>query len=122
MNNTFSEDHALNRDILIFTKRLLALVKLGSKISSALAVVGQDEAIESKHLKLAAANMARDIVAANNTKSFPDLLAEHPRLFSPFYVELVKIGWETHCDNAQIFSELLSVYGFERQLDTVRKH
>lgn len=123
MNNTFSDDDALNRDILIFTKRLLAFLKLGSTIGQALIAVSQDTTIESKQLKQAAANIARDIRRdGGNTKSLADYFSEYPLFFNPFYVGLVRIGRETGCDQTLIFSELLSVYGFERQLDSVPKH
>lgn len=113
MTKSFSNDDALNRDILVFSKRLLVLLKSGSPIVPALTVLSKDDRIHSALLKSAIASVAEDI---QNTLSLADLLAEYDNLFPPFYIAMIRLGEKTGSVDAAL-SDILSVYEFEHQLD-----
>lgn len=115
MTNSFSDDDGLNRDILIFTKRLHILIKtIGAPIAPALQLLSKDDRIQSNALKAAIASIAEDM---KNDAYLADLLAGYDNIFSPFYVAAIRVGEQT--GNLDIaLKDILGVQEYERQLDS----
>jgi len=74
-------------DVAIFTRQLATLITAGLPLISALTAL--IEQLEKSPLKKVVIKV-RDQINAGST--FADALAQHPRVFSPLYINMVKAG------------------------------
>src|SRR5436309_1820554 len=75
------------RDTLIFTQQLSSLLRSGMSLSDALGVL--ERRTQKKSTAAIMGSLRNDIVQGG---TLSDALAKHPRLFSKFFVNLVRAG------------------------------
>jgi len=91
-------------DVTIFTVDLALLLRTGARINEAIELLASDADIG--RLRAALSRIAGAILSG---ESFADALAQHPRLFSPMYVALVRVG-----EASGALDHILEVLGAER--------
>jgi len=74
-------------DIVIFARQLATMIDSGIPLVHALNILA--EQVENKGLKVVVTTMLHDIEAG---MSFCDALAKHPKVFSEFFVNMVRAG------------------------------
>lgn len=74
-------------DVTVFTGDLALLLQTGARINDSLELLSSDADIG--RLRATVGKITSSILAG---ESFADALAHHPVLFSPMYVELVRVG------------------------------
>jgi general secretion pathway protein F len=92
-------------DVTVFTVDLALLLRTGARINDAIELLALDPDVG--RLRPTLARIAGSILAG---ESFAEALAQHPRLFSPIYVALVRVGEATGA-----LDHILEVLGAERQ-------
>lgn len=75
------------RDVLIFTNQLTSLLRSGMSLSQALGAL--ERRAQKQKMASVLTQLNNDIVQG---ESLSEALAKHPKLFSKFYVNLVKAG------------------------------
>jgi type II secretory pathway component PulF len=75
------------RDVLMFTQQLSTLLKSGMSLSQALGTL--EKRTQKKALSVVLGELRNGIVQG---ESLSDSLAKHPKLFSRFFVNLIKAG------------------------------
>jgi general secretion pathway protein F len=96
--------HPRPEDVTVFTSDLALLLQTGARINDALEVLSSDADIG--RLRPAVAKLTSAILSG---ESFADALAQHPSLFPPMYVELVRVG-----ETSGTLVNILEVLGAER--------
>jgi general secretion pathway protein F len=91
-------------DVTVFTVDLALLLRTGARINEAIELLASDADIG--RLRPTLARVAGSILAG---ESFADALAQHPKLFSPMYVALVRVG-----EASGALDHILEVLGAER--------
>ena len=91
-------------DVTIFTVDLALLLRTGARIDDAVELLASDPDVG--RLRPALARIAGSIMAG---ESFADALAQHPKLFPPMYVALVRVG-----EASGALDHILEVLGAER--------
>ncbi|HEU4656142.1 MAG TPA: type II secretion system F family protein [Capillimicrobium sp.] len=76
-----------SRDLTVMTRQLSTMVSSGLTLLKALYVL--EEQTETPKLKAAMTKVRQDVEAG---RSLSDSLAEHPKIFSPLYVSMVRAG------------------------------
>jgi len=91
-------------DVTVFTGDLALLLQTGARINDALELLSSDADIG--RLRPTVAKLSSSILSG---ESFADALAQHPALFPPMYVELVRVG-----ETSGTLINILEVLGAER--------
>lgn len=96
--------HPRPADVTIFTVDLALLLKTGARINDAIELLAADPDVG--RLRPVLSRIAASIMAG---ESFAEALAQHPKLFSPMYVALVRVG-----EASGALDHILEVLGAER--------
>ncbi len=91
-------------DVTVFTVDLALLLRTGARINEALELFASDPDVG--RLRPTIDKLTSAILAG---ESFADALSQHPRLFSPMYVALVRVG-----EASGALDHILEVLGAER--------
>lgn len=75
------------KDLLSFTQELSTLIKAGLPLDRALSII--TEITDSELLKSITQELLKDV---RGGKSFSEALAQHPRVYSKLYVNMIKAG------------------------------
>ena len=75
---------------LLFTKHLAVMVESGITISEAIAIINDQS--KNPAFQELLTSVLKDI---NNGQSLEKALAKHPKVFDPFYINLIRIGEES---------------------------
>lgn len=76
-------------DLIVFSRQLATLIKAGISFMKCMDTL--EEQTKSKRLKAAITDMRKDVEAGS---SFSDALSKFPRVFSPLYINMVRVGEE----------------------------
>lgn len=99
-----------SKEIFIFSRQLVSLVKAGINILRALDIVEQ----QTKNPSLR--KLVETIrLGVKGGKSFSDCLAEYPKNFSPLYISMVKAGEES----GKLKEAIISVVEHQRQQEEI---
>lgn len=102
-------------ELALVTRQFATLVKAGVPIADALEIL--IEVIESRKLSIAFRDVKECVLQG---MSLEDSLKRHPRFFSPFYVNMVKVG-EASGNMDEVLTRLASfLHGQSRVLAKVR--
>ncbi len=74
-------------DVTVFTRDLALLLRAGARVNDGLELLAADRDIG--RLRAVVADVRAHVLAG---ETFADALARHPRLFSPMYVALIRVG------------------------------
>jgi general secretion pathway protein F len=74
-------------DVTIFTGDLALLLRTGARINDALELLAADA--ETSRMRPTAAALASSILSG---ESFGEAISKHPKIFSPIYVALIRVG------------------------------
>jgi MSHA biogenesis protein MshG len=97
-------------DLLLFSRQMHTLLKSGVPILRALA--GLQEASVNPEMKRVIGEIRESLESG---REFSQALARHPRVFSPFYLSMVRVG-ETTGMLEEIFFRLFEHLEFERYM------
>jgi general secretion pathway protein F len=98
------------RDIYIVTYQLVELIASGMALHRALATIASQ--VEKPQLESLFYNLEKQVTEG---RSFSESLAAYPRVFSPFYISMIKAG-ETGGTLPEVLSQLAEVYEKEYDL------
>jgi len=103
-------------DLLLFSRQMYTLLKAGVPILKSLS------ALQESATHRAFANMLQDVRASLDTgRDLSTALRRHPKVFSPFYVSMVRVGELTGALE-EVFLKLFHHLEFEREIkDQVRQ-
>ncbi len=102
-------------NIIVFTRQLYVMVRSGVPISKALRTLE----VSSENLELS--NMFKNLrINLDNGYELHVGLQKHPKIFSPFYINMVKIG-ELTGRLEEILSELYKFLSFEEEIKKAAK-
>jgi len=103
--NSKPDARILFKDTYLFTRQLSNLIKAGVPILRALEIIQQ----QTSHggLKAVLDNIHQGI---RDGKSFSDCLSEHPKVFSPLYIAMVRVGEE----GGNLRETLVSISEYQR--------
>ena len=96
-----------SHDLIVFSRQLATL--LGAGVPFIQSLVSIEKQSENKRLKGAIADIRRDVEAG---AAFSDALANHPGVFSPMYVSMVRAG-----ETGGILEEILNRLAFLAEHD-----
>ena len=97
-------------DVMLFSRQLYTLMKAGVPILRALA--GLEESTTNSSLKAVVADLR---VSLDSGRELSAAMRRHPRVFSPFYVSLVRVG-ETTGMLETVFLRLYEHLEFEKEI------
>lgn len=113
MVNSFSEKY--EKDVLIFTKRLLATHNNSIlKWHEVMVIAVSDREVFSKPFNVFVDALVEEINKENNKFNFVKILEQYPEFFSEFYINIVKSQIQYGLTDS--LQTLLSVSGFEKNL------
>lgn len=97
-------------DLMLFSRQMYTLLKAGVPIMRALA--GLEESISNPTLKAVVADLRTSLDAGRELSAS---MRRHPRVFSPFYVSLVRVGEATGLLE-NVFLRLYEHLEFEKEI------
>jgi len=97
-------------DVMLFSRQLYTLMKAGVPILRALA--GLEESTTNSSLKAVVADLR---VSLDSGRELSAAMRRHPRVFSPFYVSLVRVGESTGMLET-VFLRLYEHLEFEKEI------
>ncbi|MBI4823383.1 MAG: type II secretion system F family protein [Nitrospirae bacterium] len=98
-------------DMIIFSRQLSTLIKSGISFMKSLDTL--EEQTKSKKLKTVIARIRTEVEGG---ASFSEALSRHPKVFSPLYISMVKVGEE-----AGVLDEILERLSFLLEHEAVTK-
>lgn len=104
-----SEGETTFSDIMLFSRQMHTLLKAGVPILQALA--GMQESTPSKGFATALGEVRRSLDSGH---SFADSLARQPKVFSPLFVNMVRVG-ETTGMLDEVLLHMFHYYEFEKR-------
>jgi len=97
-------------DMLLFSRQMYTLLKAGVPILKSLS------ALQESATQAGFANMLRDLRASLDTgRDLSTAMRRHPKLFSPFYISMVRVGELTGALE-EVFLRLFNHLEFEREI------
>jgi MSHA biogenesis protein MshG len=97
-------------DVMLFSRQMYTLLKAGVPILQALS--GLEQSTLNRTLKQVISDLRADLEGGRELST---ALRRHPKVFSPFYVSLVRVG-ETTGGLDQTFIQLSNYLEFEREV------
>lgn len=97
-------------DVMLFSRQMYTLLKAGVPIMRALA--GLQQSTNNRSLAEVIADLRTSLDAGRELSA---AMRNHPRVFSPFYVSVIRIG-ETTGDLDQSFNRMFEYMDFDKQI------
>jgi type IV pilus assembly protein PilC len=85
--NLFSSRNITNSDLTLFARQFASMINAGIPMVKALYAVGEET--ENPRLKEVIQKLRKDVESGNRLS---DSLAKNPKIFSPFFISLVRTG------------------------------
>lgn len=97
-------------DMLLFSRQMYSLLKAGVPILKSLA------ALQESATRIGFANMLQDVRASlDSGRDLSTAMRRHPKIFSPFYISMVRVGELTGALE-EVFLRLFNHVEFEREI------
>src|SRR3989338_9219375 len=102
--------HVHRREVHVFSRQLVNLLKAGVTILRALEIVGAQT--RNPNFKAIIATLGAEI---RDGRSFSDALSDYPKIFSPFYINLIRVGEES----GKLREVLLDITAYQRSQEEI---